>query len=187
MSVFEVGKGTSTGEIVEKSFALEGIEVRVRVRPQEVGFPDVFETVPVWLSHDQTTEGSQAGWLGKDFEEYLDEKGEKQIRIFGNIFLLNAARLENQMGIARMIQVLTAYGASFDEAKRVVAAAAETVGIRDAEEEVFQSTFLAAAADVQNAAEATKQKALTAARATFALAQGGAAKTDPAPAPDDVS
>lgn len=169
MSVFEAGKGTSTGEIVEKSFPLENTTVRVRVKPQEVGFADVFEEVPVWLSYDQREEGAQAGWIGKDFEEYLDDEGKPQVRILGNIFLLNAARLESQIGIARMIQILVSYGAPFDEAKRVVAVAAVAVGIQEAEEEVFRSTFLAAAEDVQNAAESSKQKALVAARASLAL------------------
>ncbi len=169
MRVFDAGKGTSTGDIVEKSFPVDGVTIRVRVRPQEVGFDDMFEDVPVWLSYDQREEGAQAGWLGKDFEEFLDEKGEKQVRIIGNIFLLNAARLESQIGIARMIQIVTRYGASFDEAKRVVSAAAVAVGIQDAEEEVFRSTFLAAAEDVQNAAESGRQKALASARAAYAL------------------
>lgn len=182
MSVFEAGKGTSTGEIVEKSFPIEGTTVRVRVKPQEVGFADVYEEIPVWLSYDQREEGAQAGWLGKDFEEYLDDEGKKQIRILGNIFLLNAARLESQVGIARMIQIVVSYGAPFDEAKRVVSAAAIAVGIQEAEEEVFRSTFFAAADDVQHAAESSKQKALAAARAAYALT---AAKTDPAPAPSE--
>ena len=122
-SVFHVGSQAGSMEILEKTIKLEGVTVYARTRAPEVGFAGTFERLPVWVSRDVADEGAPAGWVGID--AVPNEGG--GVTVVGNVFLINAARLDSETGIARVLQSLVQHHCvSFEEAKRATSAARQS-------------------------------------------------------------
>lgn len=163
-STFEAGaEGADSNEIVEKSFRVPGVSLRLRTAPKEMG--GEFETLAVWLSRDMSFGGAPSAWVGLDTETVRDADGVERTRVGDKIVMLNAARLDSENGIARILDTLTrSHEADFAEATEVVRAAAAEVGIREAAAEARGLLFARAAASVRATYQSTRDKALAAVR-----------------------
>ncbi len=158
-------------ELVQRSFPIENLTVRVRTNMIEPGIDAIMEEVNVWISRDHPR-GPHA-YVGFDDG---DEKGENRKKIL----LLNAARLDTDRGVAQILLTLTHpdMSVSQSEGKRVVEAALEAAGIHEANVEVRETQLLAAAKTMRDTRESAKQKTLAAARAAGQLPAAPAADAD---------
>lgn len=163
-STFEAGaEGADSNEIVEKSFRVPGATLRLRTSPKEMG--GEFETLAVWLSRDMSFGGAPSAWVGLETETECDADGRERTKIGDKIVMLNAARLDSENGIARILDTLTrGHEADFAEATEAVRAAAAEVGIREAAAEARGLLFRQAAASVRATFQSTRDKALAAVR-----------------------
>lgn len=181
----------STGnslELVERSFAVDGVTCRVLSRAAQLGSPAEYKELPLWVSRDIDDDGALPCWTGvnrvfaQTEEQMAAHEAAESVFRDEPIFLLNARWLDSPNGIARLLQMMVrTYEVPLEEAKRVVTIAAEAIGVRVAEEEVFGQTFQLAAAAIKNAGESSKQKALGNARAQLALMQAQAAADEEDP------
>jgi len=141
------------GELIERSFVIDDCFATVRVNSTDE--PEAkLERVPVWVASDMRYKNAPSAYVGRD------EEG-------AQILLLNAARIDSEKGLARMLLQLTSREmmVPLADARVILERAAAACGVKEADAQARAEILQMAAKTAYDTRMSYRQKALSAARA----------------------